>query len=176
MKSSSISSSRVTTRPSARERVRLIPTDLPFGLKEKVSSKEVTELFQNMKRKFFEQSVRREAQMTRLKSSDPFQSDYFNQNLFEINLKKIPEVKRELKTANLTVHVSSSISKAKATNDVGRDFQRVLDSVHCHLQRSEAVGLTTRDTQVLSEAIGAPSPRNRQTSTWTSLGAPSANS
>ena len=135
-----------------------ITAELPFALKDKVSSKDVCETFQNMKNRFFEQCDKPNPKLM-LSRSDPFQSNYFEQNLFEINLRNLSGVSRELKIANWIVSLKNEVDDLEVTNDIRKDFRRLICSIRLNIrqvtcERAYQVRLGKDDRRAVQGVVG----------------------
>lgn len=109
-----------------------------------------------MKADFFKKREKPDARL-KLSRSDPFQSDYFNQNLFQISLRNLSGVSREMKVANVVVTLKNDERDLEVTNDIREDFRRLMRSVRFYIREigsCASVGLTKTDRKELRNVVG----------------------
>jgi hypothetical protein len=94
-----------------------------------------------------------------MKKTDPFQSDYFNENLFEINLRKSSSIDKELKVSNLIIKIKNDMTKTSFTNEIVKDFKSLIDSINYDLKlikfnpENEEIEITKSDKKMLIECL-----------------------
>lgn len=128
-----------------------------------MSTKEVLESLQDMKQDFFRERLRPVPETetdAELKSRDPFQSEYFEQNLFEAHLRCLPRLSKTLRVANLRLSLESDAGELEITNDVCRDFRRLLASLRLSIIEVSSetpckVRLDTGDRKELTQVLGS---------------------
>ena len=126
-----------------------------------------------MKFRFFEPNQRKQSDISRLtplrdsgrssflSSSDPFQSEYFNRNLFDINMKKMISSKFEDKTLNAVVTLKSGEMDFSRKEDIVSDFKKFFGSVCSDVAnvqmptgQKEETQFSKKELKVIRESIG----------------------